>query len=52
MWYKGQHHGNSEAGQGLITAREGGVTEPKVRTGDLGGTADTVTCGKAIAAAI
>ena len=47
-----EHLGHSEAAQGIMTAIEAVLTEPKLRTGDLGGTADTVTCGKAIAAAI
>jgi tartrate dehydrogenase/decarboxylase / D-malate dehydrogenase len=28
------------------------LAEPKLRTPDLGGAADTITCGKAVAAAI
>jgi isocitrate/isopropylmalate dehydrogenase len=47
-----EHLGHPEAAQGIMTAIEAVLTEPKLRTGDLGGTADTVTCGKAIAAAI
>ncbi len=47
-----EHLGHLEAAQGIMTAIEAVLTEPKLRTVDLGGTADTVTCGKAIAAAI
>ena len=47
-----EHLGHPEAAQGIMTAIEVVLTEPKLRTGDLGGTADTVTCGKAIAEAI
>ena len=46
------HLGHPEAAQGIMTAIEAVLTEPKLRTGDLRGTADTETCGKAIATAI
>jgi alkylation response protein AidB-like acyl-CoA dehydrogenase len=46
------HLRHPEAAQGIMTAIEAVLTEPKLRTGDLRGTADTETCGKAIAAAI
>ena len=47
-----EHLGHPEAAQGILTAIEAVLAEPKLRTGDLGGTAATITCGKAIAAAI
>lgn len=47
-----EHLGHLEAAQGVMSAIEAVLTDPAFRTGDLGGTADTVTCGKAIAAAV
>jgi tartrate dehydrogenase/decarboxylase/D-malate dehydrogenase len=47
-----EHLGHQEAAQGIMAAIETVLTDPALRTGDLGGTADTVTCGKAIAAAV
>lgn len=47
-----EHLGHPEATQGIMTAIEAVLAKPNLRTGDLGGTADTVTCGKAIAAAL
>lgn len=47
-----EHLGHLEAAQGVMSAVEAVLTDPAFRTGDLGGTADTVTCGKAIAAAV
>ena len=47
-----EHLGHQEAAQGIMSAIEAVLTDPKLRTGDLGGAANTVTCGKAIAAAI
>jgi tartrate dehydrogenase/decarboxylase/D-malate dehydrogenase len=47
-----EHLGHPEAAQGIMTAIESVLIDPALRTGDLGGTADTVTCGKAIAAVV
>jgi tartrate dehydrogenase/decarboxylase/D-malate dehydrogenase len=47
-----EHLGHLEAAQGVMSAIEAVLTDPELRTRDLGGTADTVTCGKAIAAAV
>ena len=47
-----EHLGHLEAAQGIMTALETVLTKPEFRTIDLGGTANTVDCGRAIAAAI
>lgn len=47
-----EHLGHAQAAQGIMTAIEAVLTDPASRTADIGGTADTVTCGKAIAAAV
>src|SRR5215216_6321530 len=47
-----EHLGESEAARAIVQAIERTLAEPKTRTRDLGGPADTVTCGKAIAAAL
>lgn len=46
------HLGHPEAAAGIVTAIERVLSEPALRTGDLGGTSDTVSCGKAIADAL
>jgi tartrate dehydrogenase/decarboxylase/D-malate dehydrogenase len=46
------HLGEPEAAAAIVKAIEQVLAEPKLRTRDLGGQADTVTCGKAIAAAL
>lgn len=46
------HLGHSEAAAGIVTAIEKVLAEPRLRTRDLGGEADTVACGTAIADAI
>ena len=46
------HFGEREAAAAIVTAIERVLAEPSLRTRDLGGTADTVTCGKAIADAV
>ncbi|WP_299820406.1 tartrate dehydrogenase [uncultured Jannaschia sp.] len=46
------HLGHAEAAAGIVAAIERVLTEPGLRTRDLGGTADTVTCGKAVADAL
>ncbi|HET9902629.1 MAG TPA: tartrate dehydrogenase [Xanthobacteraceae bacterium] len=47
-----EHLGEKTAAQGIVKAIERVLLEPKLRTRDLGGTADTVACGKAIADAL
>lgn len=47
-----EHLGHSEAAASIVTAIEQVMAEPDLRTRDLGGTADTVTCGTAIADAV
>lgn len=46
------HLGHEGAAAEIMTAIERVLTEPALRTRDLGGTADTATCGKAIADAL
>ena len=46
------HLGHPEAAAGIVNAIERILAEPALRTRDLGGKADTVTCGKAIADAL
>ena len=46
------HLGAKQASQAIVTAIEQVMSDPSFRTADLGGTADTVTCGKAIADAL
>ncbi|WP_158873925.1 tartrate dehydrogenase [Antarcticirhabdus aurantiaca] len=43
------HLGEAEAAAGILKAIEESLLRPEARTRDLGGTADTTTCGKAIA---
>jgi tartrate dehydrogenase/decarboxylase/D-malate dehydrogenase len=47
-----EHLGEDEAAKGIMTAMERILVQEKLRTRDLGGKADTVTCGKAVADAI
>ena len=47
-----EHLGENEAAAAIVTAIETVLAEPKLRTRDLGGTANTVACGKAVAAAL
>ncbi|MEX3015813.1 tartrate dehydrogenase [Gymnodinialimonas hymeniacidonis] len=47
-----EHLGAPEAGAAIVTAIERVLAEEALRTGDLGGPADTVTCGAAIADAV
>src|SRR5437016_10687398 len=42
------HLGEAEAAGAIVRAIEKALVEPKLRTRDLGGTADTVACGKAV----
>jgi tartrate dehydrogenase/decarboxylase/D-malate dehydrogenase len=46
------HLGHAEAGRSIVRAIERVLEEPSLRTRDLGGQADTVTCGRAIAEAV
>lgn len=46
------HLGEYAAGAAIVAAIETVLAQPRLRTRDLRGTADTVTCGKAIAEAI
>jgi len=41
--------GEAEAGRAVVGAIERVLAEKTLRTRDLGGNADTVTCGKAVA---
>ena len=47
-----EHLGEGEAAQAIVAAIETVLTDAKLRTRDLKGTADTVAAGKAIAAAL
>jgi tartrate dehydrogenase/decarboxylase/D-malate dehydrogenase len=47
-----EHLGESDAARAIVAAIEQVLPQEKLRTGDLKGKADTVTCGKAIAAAL
>ena len=47
-----EHLGHKEAADEIVAAIEQVLGEKALRTGDLGGTADTVTCGKAVADAL
>ena len=46
------HLGEPEAAASIVKAIEHVLAEPKLRTGDLGGAANTVACGKAVAAVL
>jgi tartrate dehydrogenase/decarboxylase/D-malate dehydrogenase len=46
------HLGEPEAGAAIVKAIETVLVDERLRTRDLGGTADTVTCGKAVADAL
>ncbi|KRA53093.1 tartrate dehydrogenase [Devosia sp. Root635] len=46
------HLGHVEAGQAIVRAIEQVLEDPGLRTRDLGGQADTATCGTAIAEAV
>jgi tartrate dehydrogenase/decarboxylase/D-malate dehydrogenase len=47
-----EHLGESEAAAAIVKAIEQTLADAKTRTRDLGGTADTVAAGKAVAAAL
>src|SRR5271169_4869627 len=44
-----EHLGEDEAAAAIVQAIEQVLAEPRLRTGDLGGSANTVACGKAVA---
>ncbi|WP_029356818.1 tartrate dehydrogenase [Bosea sp. 117] len=46
------HLGEPAAAAAIVRAMERVLIEPRARTGDVGGSADTATCGKAVAAAL
>jgi tartrate dehydrogenase/decarboxylase/D-malate dehydrogenase len=46
------HLGQEEASQAIVKAIEAALRNDATRTQDLGGKADTVTCGKAVADAV
>ena len=46
------HLGEPEAAKAIVSAIEKVLAEPKLRTRDLKGPANTVTCGKAVADAL
>jgi tartrate dehydrogenase/decarboxylase/D-malate dehydrogenase len=55
VWSAGlmlNHLGEAEAGAAILAAIETVLREPKLRTRDLGGTANTTECGKALAQAL
>ena len=55
IWSAGMmltHLGEADAGAAVLKAIETLLQEPKLRTGDLGGKASTVECGKGIAQAL
>jgi tartrate dehydrogenase/decarboxylase/D-malate dehydrogenase len=47
-----EHLGQSKAAQGIVAAIETVLSEPKLRTRDLGGRATTAECGQALAQAV
>ena len=47
-----EHLGEKQAADAIVKAIERVLLDAKLRTRDLGGTADTATCGKAIADAL
>jgi tartrate dehydrogenase/decarboxylase/D-malate dehydrogenase len=47
-----EHLGEPEAAKAIVAAIERVLQDPKLRTRDLGGSADTTTCGKAVADAL
>jgi tartrate dehydrogenase/decarboxylase/D-malate dehydrogenase len=46
------HLGYEEAGRAIVKAIEDTLKNEATRTRDLGGKADTISCGKAVAAAL
>jgi tartrate dehydrogenase/decarboxylase/D-malate dehydrogenase len=47
-----EHLGETKAANAIVKAIEKVLVEPRLRTGDLGGSANTIACGKAIADAL
>ncbi len=47
-----EHLGHGDAAQAIVRAIEQVLADPNTRTGDLGGSADTLACGAAVVAAL
>ena len=47
-----EHLGHVDAANAIVAAIEKVLADPSTRTGDLGGSADTVACGKAVVGAL
>ncbi|RCW82625.1 tartrate dehydrogenase [Phyllobacterium bourgognense] len=47
-----EHLGHPQAAAAILDAIEAVLADPSSRTGDLGGTANTITCGRAVAEAL
>lgn len=47
-----EHLGEADAAAAIVRAMERSLIDPASRTGDIGGRADTATCGKAVADAL
>jgi tartrate dehydrogenase/decarboxylase/D-malate dehydrogenase len=47
-----EHLGETDAAAAIVKAIEAVLAEPKLRTRDLGGPANTAACGKAVADAL
>jgi tartrate dehydrogenase/decarboxylase/D-malate dehydrogenase len=47
-----EHLGEAGAAKAIVAAIENVLVEPKLRTRDLKGPADTIACGKAVADAL
>ena len=47
-----EHLGETDAAAAIVAAIEKVLADPKLRTRDLGGPANTVACGKAVADAL
>ncbi len=47
-----EHLGHPQAAAAIVEAIEAVLADPSSRTGDLGGTANTITCGRAVAEAL
>jgi tartrate dehydrogenase/decarboxylase/D-malate dehydrogenase len=47
-----EHLGHRQAAAAIVEAIEAVLADPSSRTGDLGGTANTITCGRAVAEAL
>jgi len=47
-----EHLGHAQAAAAIVSAIEAVLADPSSRTGDLGGSANTITCGRAVAEAL